>query len=152
MRLAMFVAAALAAVSLCGCGDVPRGRIHGKVLYQGKPLTGATVVFMASDNRTHPVRLKADGTFEVAGVALGPVKVSFQQDLPSVAAKSQYDVPLSSEAKGVTDEKASRTRSATANVKGPPGLQLPAQYADAEKSGLTFELNQPDQEWSADLK
>jgi hypothetical protein len=154
MRSTMLAAAVLAAVSLCGCGDVPRGRLHGAVRYQGKPLTGATVIFLAGDNKTHVARLKSDGTFEVTGVALGTVKVSIQSDLPPVAAKAESrGAAPSSAAKGVTDEKAARAPAVPPVASnGDRTPRVPAQYADADRSGLTFELKDPDQEWSVDLK
>ena len=110
MRVMLFVAAVLAATALSGCGDMPRGRLHGTVTWQGKPLTGATVIFLAKDNKTHLAKLKPDGSYEVSGVALGPIKVSVQQDLPAVAAKA--DPRLTSQAKGVVDEKAGKAPTA----------------------------------------
>lgn len=150
MRYSLFTAAVVAAVALSGCGDVPRSSIHGTVKFQGKPLTDATVIFIASDNKTHPVNLKADGSFQVSGVAQGSVKTSIQQALPRVAARP--DPTFSGASKGgVVDEKASASR------RGPPpsknsGPRLPEKYADSERSGLGFDLKQPDQEWSVDLQ
>jgi hypothetical protein len=153
MRLTLFAAAVLAAVALSGCGDVPRGRIHGTVRYQGKPLTGATVIFLAGDNKTHVAKLKPDGTYDVSGVALGAIKVSVQQDQPAVASKAEPRVSASSgQEKGVADEKAGRAPSTPVVEKVDRGVRFPAHYSDAEKSGLTFELKDPDQEWSVDLK
>ncbi|OWK41739.1 hypothetical protein [Fimbriiglobus ruber] len=83
MRFCLLAAAVFAA-ALSGCGDVPRSRVHGTVKFQGKPLTGATVIFIASDNKTYLTELKEDGSFAAAGVARGPVKVSIQQALPHV--------------------------------------------------------------------
>jgi hypothetical protein len=151
MRMLLFAAAVLAAAVSSGCGDVSRGRIHGKVTWNGKPLTGATVIFIAKDNKTHPVKLKTDGSYEVNGVAYGPIKVSIQQDLPSVASKSEPRA--SSQAKGVADEKAGKAPpSSPIAEKSDYGPRLAASYTDAEKSGLTFEMKEPDQEWSVDLK
>lgn len=152
MRIALFAAAVAAAVVFPGCGgDVPRGRVHGTLKFQGKPLTGATVVFLASDNKTHVVDVKADGSYEVSGVARGPVKVSVQPAAPRSAVKGEFDRPLSSQAKGVDDEKAGKEPVAPPAPKaGAPAVG--AQYADADKSGLTFELKEADQEWSVDLK
>lgn len=148
MRIVSLAAALAAAAVLTGCGEVPRGRVHGTVTYQGKPIPEATVIFIAKDNQTHLVDLGADGSYEVSGVALGPVKVSVQQAPPRVASKADPTRPGSKAA--VADEKAGKELPAT-----PPKLslsRLPADYADAEKSGLKFDLTAPDQEWSVDLK
>jgi hypothetical protein len=154
MRLTMFAAAVLAAVALSGCGDVPRGRLHGTVKYQGKPLTGATVIFLARDNKTHVARLKSDGTYDVTGVAIGTIKVSVQQDLPAVTPKAEsFGSAVSSQAKGVSDEKAGKAPAPPPVAeKGAGGLRFPAHYNDPDKSGLSFELKDADQEWSIDLK
>lgn len=150
MRILKFAAALVAAVALAGCGDVPRGRIHGTVTYQGKPLTDATVIFIAKDNQTHLADLKADGSYEVTGVAYGPVKVSVQQAQARVASKA--DPTAGGAAKsGVVDEKAGKAPPPPPQPKV-SGPRLPALYTDPDKSGLTFELKEPDREWSADLK
>lgn len=154
MRTVIFaaaMAATAAAAVLSGCGgDVPRGRIHGTVRFQEKPLSGATIIFLASDNKTHAVKLKPDGSYEANGVALGPVKISVQQDLPPVASKAEFS--YSSKAKGVEDEKAEKVSAAPVVQGKSEGPRLPSYYADADKSGLAFELNAADQEWSVDLK
>jgi hypothetical protein len=116
-------------------------------------MTAATVIFLASDNKTHVAKLRPDGTYEVGGVALGAIKVSVQQDLPAVAAKAEpRGSDSSSQEKGVKDEKAGRAPPAPVVVKGDRRGQLPAHYTDADRSGLIFELKEPDQEWSVDLK
>jgi len=151
MRITLFAAAAVAAIALAGCGkDVPRGRIHGTVKYQGKPLTDATLIFLASDNQTHSAQLKKDGTFEVDGVAYGPIKVSVQPLLPRSFVKADPSPSKAAANKSVVDEKASFTPPPEAPKTG--SARLATHYTDAERSGLSFELKEPDQEWSTDLK
>jgi hypothetical protein len=151
MRFAL-LAATTAAVVLAGCtSEVPRGRVHGTIKINGKPLTAATVIFIASDNKTHVVDLKSDGSYEVSGVAFGTVKVSIQPVVPKSAVKGEFDPPpLSSAAKGVTDEKAGKSPNPPPEPKGSSTPRVPPQYAEA--SALTFELKAADQEWSVDLK
>lgn len=144
MRTALFLTAAFASVVLSGCGDMPRGRIHGIVKFQGKPLSKASLIFLAKDNRTYLADIKPDGSYEVDGVALGPVKVSIQQFQPRPVPKSEKAAP-----KEEIEKKDSGRRDEEPKAVGPT---LPAQYADPDKSGLTFELKQADQEWSVDLK
>lgn len=150
MRFVLLAAATAVAVALAGCGggDVPRGRVHGTIKYGGKALTGVTMILIAKDNKTHTVDLKSDGTYEVSGVALGPVKVSLQSVTARVAVKGEFDPPPSA-AKGVTDEKAGKSQ---ASSEAKASTRLPEHYSSPEKSGLTFELKDADQEWSVDLK
>jgi hypothetical protein len=147
MRIVSFAAALAAAAVLTGCSDVPRGRIHGTVKYQGQPIPDGTVIFIAKDNLTHLADLNRDGSYEVSGVALGPVKVSVQQAPPRVASKGDPTRPGYKEY--VHDEKAGREQPLPVKHTGP---RLPADYANAEKSGLKFDLTSADQEWSIDLK
>jgi hypothetical protein len=150
MRIALFAATAVAAIALAGCGkDVPRGRVHGTIKYQGKPLTDATLILIASDNQTHSAHLTKDGTFEVTGVAYGQVKVSVQPLLPRSFVKADPVPGKAAANKNVVDEKASFTAPEQPKT---GSARLPAHYTDAEKSGLSFELKEPDQEWSVDLK
>jgi hypothetical protein len=150
MRAAILAATAAAVVLAVGCGrEVPRGRIHGTVTYQGKPFPG-TVIFLATDNKTHLAELKPDGSYDVTGVALGPIKVSVQQPAPRYAVKGEFDVPSAS--KGVKDEKAGKSAAQYDPQPKPSGPRVPAQYADSNNSGLDFELKSADQNWSVDLK
>lgn len=151
MRLFLFATALFTAALLSGCGDVPRSTIHGVVKYQGKPLSNATVIFIASDNRSHLANLHPDGSYTAAGVAQGLVKVSIQAALPHVASRPEPKLELGSKA-GVGESKDQARRTAP-----PPSIEgeaskLPALYTDPEKSGLSFELKQSDFEWSIDLK
>ena len=152
MRAIILAAAATAAVVAAGgCGaEVPRGRIHGTITHQGKAFPG-TVIFLAKDNKTHTAELKADGSFAVDGVALGPIKVSIQQPAPRYAVKGEFDVP-GRNTKGVTDEKAGKSAAQYDPQPMPSGPRIPAQYADSNNSGLGFELTSADQAWSVDLK
>ena len=150
MRAAILAATAAAVVLAGGCGrDVPRGRIHGTVTYQGKPFPG-TVIFLAADNRTHVAELKPDGSYDVSGVALGSVKVSVQQPAPRYAVKGEFDLPGGG-SKGVTDEKAGKSAAQYDPQPMPSGPRVPARYADSNQSGLDFELKSADQDWSVDL-
>lgn len=156
MRIALFAAAVAVAVALPGCGDTPRATVRGKVTYQGKPLPDMLVVFLAKDNKTHSVPLKPDGTYEVTGVALGPVRVSVQQSGPRPTVKADPDLtrPAAKAAKAsVADEKASfRPPDPEPGTGKAAGVRLPYRYADPESSGLSFDLKDPDQEWSVDLQ
>ena len=50
-----------------GC-DKPRARIHGKVTYKSRPLGGAMVSFMATDNQVYRTTTRTDGSYDISGV------------------------------------------------------------------------------------
>lgn len=154
MRL-LLLAAATVAAAIPGC-DMPRSRVHGTVKYQGKPVTGGTVIFLTRDNMTYVADLQSDGTYSVTGIPRGPVRVSVQQPPPRPAPRSQTapkggwkDAP-----EALADDKAKRGRQAEAPPADPipTGPRIPAIYADPGKSGLVFELTQADQQYDIDLK
>lgn len=160
-RACAAVSLLLAAVLAGGCGDLPRARVSGKVTYAGRPIPGGSVTFFGQDNMTYLADLKPDGSYEVAGVPRGPVRVSVQQpprrpaprpNPPAGwvgdAAKAKLADPIDDQAKASRRE-AVAPAAPEAKATGPA---LPAKYADPNKSGLSFELTQPDQDWSIDLK
>jgi hypothetical protein len=140
----------LAVFCLVGCGsDQPRGTVHGTLKYQGKPLSGSTIILMASDNQTHRAEIGKDGTYSIPGVAFGPVKVSIQQEVARVPVRPQFDARAG---KGNMSESKDASAPPPPNIAPKLSYILPALYADPSNSGLNFDMNQPDMEWNADLK
>jgi hypothetical protein len=146
MRATALVLLGLAMWCALGCG-APRSRVHGVVRFQGKALTAGTVGLVASDNQTHLAPIGKDGHYEIDGVARGQVKVSIQVPFFRVQPKWQPD-------KGGPDnsEKAKDDQGVREMPPQGPIVPLPEHYSDANRSGLSFQLTQPDQEYNIDLK
>jgi hypothetical protein len=135
-------------ILLTGCGgDVPRGTVHGTLKFQGKPLSGSTIILIASDNQTHRAEIGKDGSYSIPGVAYGKVNVSIQQEVARVPVRPQFERMKGGMAETKDGQIAPPPNDA---VKLP--YTLPALYADPTNSGLTFDLTTPDVEWSKDLK
>ncbi len=110
-RLSSLLAcAALAALSGCGGGI---GDVSGVVRFQGKPLTAGSISFYAPGKGVWSDSIKPDGAYKIIGVPAGSVKITV-----------------------VTPLALSLTGGAPA-AEVPP---LPAKYADAELSGLTYQV------------
>ena len=138
-----------AAVMLTGCGDLPRGSLHGTLTFKGEPLAGATVMFFGKDNQVYRADLTKEGTYTVSGVPLGPIRVAVQQFLPSVTPRP--DPPPGGPKKpemGEARDAAWKPPEVTAEEM----TRVPALYSDPGTSGLAFELSAADQEWSAELE
>jgi len=137
---------------IVGCGQ-PRSRVYGIVRYQGKPLTGGTIIFLASDNRTYPVKIQEDGSYQIAALPRGRIRVSIQS-----AGLRPSSRPQSSGRDGDNFAK-SAMKSDDSGPKGrrkPPSAAppsaIPPQYVDPNRSGLFFDLQSAEQEYSIDLK
>jgi hypothetical protein len=131
---------------LGGCGEnFPRGKVSGKITYQGQPLTGTTMIFIGKDNMTYRAELNDQGAYSLDNIPLGQIKVAFQQALPQMPRKA--DPVLTG--KGASEKKDDLVPPSQPIM---PKFQLPAQYANPATSGVSFELKQPVQEWSIDLK
>jgi hypothetical protein len=131
-----------------GCGT-PRARVHGTVKCQGEPLGGAVVTFFSADNATFTARTRSDGTYQVAGVPQGTVRVSVQvprprpkpEPEPEAIQKANKEAGLKSwQERPQPDQSAARR------------INLPARYGNPETSELSFELKEADQDYSIDLK
>lgn len=65
-----------------GCGGV--GTVSGKVTYKGKPVTSGSVLMVGSDNQPHYGPLQQDGTYAIADVPQGEVRVAVNSPDPRV--------------------------------------------------------------------
>ena len=76
MRRQLFaLATALTAVFSQGCSG-QRSDVFGTITYEGKPVKGGTIIFIAPDNRTYPGRIQDDGSYRIASVPQGKIQVA----------------------------------------------------------------------------
>lgn len=140
------------AVAILGCGP-PRSNVSGTVSYKGKALTAGTIILLASDNKSHQADIGSDGKYQARGVARGKVKVAVIVEGPRVPPRpdpvKSKDPVGGKEAKADDAKGMARLKEAVTSL---PGSPIPAHYADADKSGLEFELTDPEQTYSPDLK
>jgi hypothetical protein len=151
MRWWIIGVAGLTLVLASGCGQ-RYSRVHGKVTFQGKPVAGGSIFFLGEDNQSYSARIGADGSYTARSVPRGKVRVSVQVDTPRTLPRAQPDEKaadkLASEAAKADDARQSEKKGATIPK---PSLSLPPRYSDPSKSGLEFDLKEPDQEYTIDL-
>ena len=122
-RLRRFCACAggmLLLIGVVGCGGSSgvAGSLSGKVTYKGAAVTGGTITFHLPGDKTAGTDLNPQGNYGLQIPASGQTQVAIETESVSRTAPA---APAEGGA-------------------GPTYVRIPAKYADAKTSGLTFEL------------
>jgi hypothetical protein len=122
------------------------------VKYQGVPLKNATIIFLGPDERTYPAPIQADGSYAAVSLPRGKILVSLHVDEPRMASRADVDRDPDEfgDAKAREEDRHKGRKRPTPAAMGSP--TLPAHYLDPNQSGLFFQLDQPNHEYSLDLK
>jgi hypothetical protein len=140
--------------ALVGCGSGgAQGKLTGKVLYKGKPVTGGSVIFRpssASEN-TVTVPILPDGSY-TATVPAGVVKIAVDNrelQPPETTAKKEHPRNLPKVGNVGTD-----TPDPRVNPQKPAGtyIKLPDKYHDVASSGLSYTVKSGSQTYNIDLE
>jgi hypothetical protein len=146
-RLAVVLLAPVVAV-LAGCSG--KGQVSGKVTYKGQPVPAGRVTFVcqSGDNRSISAAIK-DGRYTIADCPSGPVKISVETFPPAGAAKPDASPPGAP--KGITAGFGPSANSES--YASPPGqyVQLPARFANPDKSDLSYTVTAGKQDHDLDL-
>ncbi len=139
---------------VAGCGGAgAKGKMSGKVLYSGKPVTGGSVIFRpdAPSENTVIAQIDANGNY-TASLPVGPVKIAVDnKDLQPLETglKKQPRPNLPKGAVGGTDKPDPRV-----NPQKPPGtyVKIPEKYYEVETSGLTYTVKSGSQNFDIKLE
>ena len=99
------------------------------VTYKGSPLTAGSVTFYGEGNQVASCSIEPDGEYTVTNVPVGPTKIAVSVP-PAVREPKGYKIPQS----------------------GEKSVQIPRNYSDGEKSGLTYTVVEGSQEHPIELK
>jgi hypothetical protein len=145
-RLVGWSVGLLALLLSVGCaGSKPVGSVTGKVLYQNKPLRGGSVTFIPADGvGVASSRIGEDGTYSIARIPVGPVKITVETK--SSEPPRKY---TGGGAPPPPDDPNNRP-----DPERKPGRYIPIadRYADAEGSGISYEVKAGAQEFTVELK
>jgi hypothetical protein len=147
-------------VAVAGCGP-GRGKVSGRVLYNGAPLPGGRVTFRPADPRQNTVsaELNERGEYE-AVLPAGEVQVSVDnRELEPRTAQGGGLPPglpaLSAEARkalgGKGDKSPPKPGGQAADRPSGRYVMIPTRYHDVETSGLKFTVQSGDQTHNIEL-
>lgn len=129
-----------------GCGPA-KGTVTGKISYKNETLGGGRVTFITPDgNWAEPSAIGEDGTYTITGAPLGPVKITVETK--SVQALAGKATP----GKGGMVPPKDTPRPAHLPQGGGKYVPIPDEYADLEKTPLTYEITKGSQTHDIELK
>jgi len=140
----------LTVLTLSSCASAKRGDIHGKVSYGGRPIIYGSVVLIGSDDMPVTGRINSDGTYAVAGVPAGAVRVAVVSPDPATPQRLDRQLP------GVRAPKATPLPlippPVVPEVDRRKWFALPKQYEMIDTSGITTTIHEGDNTFDIELK
>jgi hypothetical protein len=138
---------------LLAAGCAGSGTVSGKVSYQGETLGGGTVLFVSPGQKSVKSPIAPDGTYTIANIPTGTVHIAVEtaSARPVDPDAMRMGIPQIPPGANLPPE------AANSIYKGPSGntgkyVEIPNQYADPEKAGLTLDVKGGNQEYNIELK
>jgi hypothetical protein len=142
----LLVGLLLALSAGCGKNYKTRGTVKGKVTIDGKSLTTGTVTFTHKEDPGYSASapIGTDGVYHMPDAPVGPCNVTVKVGkLPMTGLKDMSKAPVGPVMPG---EKAPTAGKIPKEV-----VPIPDRYAEANTSGLTFEVQKGEQEHNITL-
>jgi len=169
-----FVLIAVSPLLLLTTGCSSEGSISGTISFEGKPLTGGKVLFWTSTG-SQTADIQQDGTYTIPKIATGSAKIAVDTSSARGPASSGTNPMMGSgmmpnkglppgglkdgQPKNMQPSKGADLPAAMADTplyntpaKRAPAQKIPDNYADPEKSGLTYTIVSGPQTHNIDLK
>lgn len=134
-RILLVVPLCLALVAGCGSNKSTPSKITGHVKYKGDPVTGGSITFYADKGGAYPALIDPDGTYSIADVPAGPMKVSIETD----SIKNRDKKVTYGDNRGHVQQMSPSPEGAEAGVP-PKYVKIPPKYKDPQTSGLTYDV------------
>ena len=133
---------ALSGLCASGCGS-RTATVVGTVTYQGKPVSGGSVIVYCSDKQIARGVIAVDGTSSIPNVPHGSSVVTLQAPAQAPAGlRTQQTLPPSS----------GGPLPPTVQVSDPTRIALPLRYGVPEESGLSIGIERATVNYDIDLK
>jgi hypothetical protein len=142
-----------------GCG-APQGKVSGRVLYQGSPLSGGLVTFQPANPKYNAVVVPVDeqGNYE-ATLPVGAVQVTVDNRSlqPRSLGLKGVSATLPPEVKKAMSQAQPKPPPPAAADSAPPKprgkyVAIPSKYYTIEESGLQFTVERGSQKHDIELK
>jgi hypothetical protein len=144
LRIAVLVFSIV--LSAAGCGS-SSSSVSGKVSYKGQPLRGGTISFFGDKDWTASSHLSEEGAYSIANVPPGQVRIAVETKTArpptpprGAMPKPPKDAPVPKGSMYDTEGQAKRY------------VPIPDQYADKDRSGLTYDVKPGKHEHNIELK
>jgi hypothetical protein len=135
-RILLAVPLCLALVAGCGSNKSAPAKITGHVKYKGEPVTGGTITFYAEKGGGYPAEIDPDGTYSVADVPLGAMKVAIEtESVKNLERKAVYR-----DNKGHVQQNSPLQQEGGSAGPPPKYVKIPAKYKDPQTSNLTCDV------------
>jgi hypothetical protein len=140
----------LLCLAVTGCGS--SGSVSGKVSYKGEPLGGGVVVFTSTEGKSSAsAQIGPDGQYSIDKIPAGPVKISVETN-SAKPAKAPPRGALPTPPAGAMPKDIDPSKYNQASQPKGKYVAIPENYADPEKSGLTYTVTSGPQTHEIDLK
>jgi hypothetical protein len=145
VRPAAWLASAILAVSLSRCGN-GTATLSGKVTYRGRPVTSGSIVVLNADGTAKSGVIQPDGTYSVAGVGRGHVRLAVISPDPAHG-RSVLTVEANRARAGQK-----RTHAVAYRPKTSSWFPLPRELGDPQSSGLERDVGGSSMEYDINAK
>ena len=142
--------ALLLGLLLGAAGCAASGSVSGKVTYKGQPLGGGTVLFASPGKASVTADIAPDGSYTIAKIPAGPVHIAVE----TKSAKANRAPKGMMPPKGVEvpPEAEQSPVYGGAGRAGGKYVPIPEQYADPDKSDLSYTVKGGPQTYDINLQ
>jgi hypothetical protein len=131
-----------------GCSS--SGTVSGKVSHKGQTLGGGTIAFFSPGKSSVVSQISPDGSYTIAKIPTGPVKISVETGSAKPAAAPKGMAPPPGAA-NLPPEAANSPVYGGQKPSGGKYVPIPENYGDPDKSNLTYTVQSGSQTFNIDL-